>query len=80
MKAIGVYPNLVNVTAAAAKTEINNLIDVLGGLIPNPVQKNGGVGSGSPAASPDFDEISPRLALQLQAEITALKAAITNGA
>jgi len=80
MKAIGSYPNLVNATTAGAKTEVNALLSTLANLIPNPVQQNGGVGSGSPATEPEFDEIQPRLALQIQQEIAAIQAAVTNGA
>ena len=80
MKALGTYPNLVNATSAGAKTEIQNLIQVLGNLIPNPVAQNGGVGSGTSAAEPEFDMMHPRMALQLQVEIAAMKAAVAAGA
>lgn len=80
MKAIGVYPNLVNATSAGAKTEVKALLTTIASLIPNPVQQNGGIGSGSPAGEPEFDKMEPRLALQIQQEIAAIQSAITNGA
>lgn len=77
---IGVYPNLVNATSAGAKTEIKALVATLQALVPNPVALTGGVGSGSPASEPEFDEIQPRLALQIQQELAAIALAVTNGA
>jgi hypothetical protein len=76
--AVGTYPDLVQVTSAAAKTEIEGLVDVLLALIPIPTEANP---SGEVAgASPDFDQIPRHVRERLITELTALRLAVTNGA
>jgi len=70
---VGVYTNLTNATSANAKTEINALVDVFLALLPDSSAKTSG-------GSPDYDAIRPELEQNIRAELTALKAAITNGA
>ena len=67
----GGYTDITEVVTAALNTELTAEIAKLTALIPDitadpPVQ----------AAHPDFDQIHPRLADQLRAEIAALQAAI----
>lgn len=81
--AFGGYVNLVNSTSAGAKTEINANISRLLALIPQIGPTDGAasgtiLGSASPV--PGFDQIHPRMVVQLRAELVALQAAITNGA
>jgi len=73
----GTYTSLSNSTSAGAKTEIKALVDVFLALIPNPT---GTQSTNTGGAIPLYDKIPPEICSAIRTELTALKAAITNGA
>lgn len=64
------YSDVTGVVDSTAASEVAALIDQLAALLPDPENQDGS------AASPDFDAMRPEMAVNLRAEITAMKAAI----
>lgn len=74
----GTYATMTNATSAAAKTELDALIVVFLNLLPSKV---GGVNSNEiSSASPEFVDINQHYIEKIEAELKALRLAISAGA